>query len=340
MEQVLAASYLSAMEKCLEQLGIKDFLTHVGFNQSRVLDPNGYISLNELKNAVSEAYRLSRIPHFGILYGLTLSILNHGFLGYAAMSSPTFGAAIQIVLSYLSTRTNLITIGLHVSDKSKYSYITINVNTSDELLVRFLTEATLTHLLKMRQFLTNCTRPIVKIELQYEQPDYLEEYEALFQSRPNFNAGVNRVWIQNEELSYPIQFADDASYQLAKGQLDEIEKHLSLKDDLISKIKTILLTQNLNQCTMETIASQLCMTSRTLRRHLLNSGVTYKELLDELREQKAKKFLLNNQLSITEIGFLLGFQDTSNFSKAFKKWTGCSPKEYREHHEKGGSNEV
>nr|WP_255541672.1 helix-turn-helix transcriptional regulator [Legionella bononiensis] len=83
---------------------------------------------------------------------------------------------------------------------------------------------------------------------------------------------------------------------------------------------------------MEEIASKLCMTSRTLRRHLQKLQVTYQELLDEVREQKAKTFLLNNGISITEVSFLLGFNDTSSFTKAFKRWTGLTPSEYKEQH--------
>ncbi|HEL8445800.1 TPA: helix-turn-helix transcriptional regulator, partial [Legionella pneumophila] len=121
--------------------------------------------------------------------------------------------------------------------------------------------------------------------------------------------------------------------QLAKRQLQELEKKMSLKEDMASKIKSILINQNLNHASMDEIASRLCMTSRTLRRHLQRLDVTYQELLDEVREQKAKTFLLNNNISMTEISFLLGFQDTSNFSKAFKRWTGVTPTEYREKHE-------
>ncbi|KTD82616.1 AraC family transcriptional regulator [Legionella waltersii] len=332
MEKVLAANYLSAMEKCLEQLGIDHFLDKMGFDQSKLQDPNAYINLDELKRVVQEAYQLSRCPHLGIMYGSAVSILNHGFVGYAAMSSPTFGSAIQTVLSYLNTRTSLVSIELQASTPSKNSYVTIKVNTVDELLILFFTEAVIAHIINMRQFLTNCREPPLKIELQYSKPDYVDKYESLFQSCLVFNAEETRFWIREEELQYPIQFADDASYQLAKKQLEEIKSQLFLKDDLVSKIKTILLNENLHQSSMETVAKQLCMTSRTLRRRLISMGVTYQELLDELREQKAKKFLLNNKLSITEISFLLGFQDTSNFSKAFKRWTGLSPTDYREQH--------
>ncbi|KGP63391.1 transcriptional regulator [Legionella norrlandica] len=332
MDQIIAANYLSTLEKCLEQFGINHFLEKIGIDPARVHDPNAYLSSNEFNNIVMEAYRLSQCPQLGLVFGQSLSIVNHGFLGYAAMSSPTFGAAIHTVLSYLNTRTSLLSLELSQLNKENNAYVKLLPHTQDVFLSRFITELTITHLIKMRNFLVNCISPPLKIELNYAEPPYVEYYNAVFQSEIIFNADNTRIWFKAEELDYPINFADDVSYQLAKTQLQEIEKNLSLKEDLASKIKSILINQNLNHASMEEIAGELCMTSRTLRRHLQRLEVTYQELLDEVREQKAKTFLLNNNISMTEISFLLGFHDTSNFSKAFKRWTGITPTEYREKH--------
>lgn len=329
MDQVIAANYLSTLEKCLEQFGVSHFLEKIGFDLIRVHDPNAYLTEGEFSRVVIEAYKLSQCPELGLIFGQNLSIVNHGFLGYAAMSSPTFGAAIQTVLHYLNTRTSLLSLELQLDNEESIS-VKLLLHTKEIVISRFMTEVALTHLVKMRNFLINCVSPPLKIELNYDEPPYAKYYQTIFQSEVVFNTESTRIWFKAEELDYPINFADDVSYQLAKTQLQEIEKNMSLKEDLGSKIKSILINKNLNHVGMEEIASELCMTSRTLRRHLQRLDVTYQELFDEVREQKAKTFLLNNNISMTEISFLLGFQDTSNFSKAFKRWTGITPTEYRE----------
>lgn len=332
MDHVIAANYLSNLEKCLEQLGVEHFLTKINFDPDRVLDPAAYVTMDELKYVISEAYRLSQCPQLGLIFGQSLSILNHGFLGYAAMSSPTLGEAIRTILSYLNTRTSLLHITLKTSDNDQEVTIEFSARTDDPLISRFLIELAIMHLSKIRALLVGSSTPFLRIELNYDKPPYADFYQELFKTEIVFNAQFCRVLGDAEELNYPVPFADDVSYQLAKAQLQEIVKNLSLNEDLNSKIKSILLNKNLNELSMEDIASQLCMSSRTLRRHLQRLNITYQELFDEVREQKAKAFLLNQHISMTEISFLLGFHDTSNFSKAFKRWTGITPSEYRAQH--------
>ncbi|MBL7479479.1 AraC family transcriptional regulator [Legionella bononiensis] len=332
MDRVIAANYLVNLEKCLEQFGVFQFLSKIGIDSVRVHDPLAYLSMAEFKQVITSAYSLSNCPYLGLVFGQSLSIVNHGFLGYAAMSSPTLGTAIQTTLSYLNTRTSLLSLELHQAANQKRAYIQIISLTEDPVISRFMTELAIIHFMKMRSFLINSSIPCPRIDINYAKPDYADFYEQVFQTEVVFDAQCSRVWIEAEELYAPINFADDVSYQLAKNQLQEIAKNLTSKEDLISKIKTIVLNHSLNHLSMEEIASKLCMTSRTLRRHLQKLQVTYQELLDEVREQKAKTFLLNNGISITEVSFLLGFNDTSSFTKAFKRWTGLTPSEYKEQH--------
>lgn len=329
LDQVIAANYLSSLEKCLEQLGVDNFLQQIGFDQSRVHDPAAFLTLAEFRNVILEAYRLSGCSELGLVFGQALSIVNHGFLGYAAMSSPTLGTAIQTVLNYLNTRTSVLSVELH-KPRIDHVYLQLIIHSNDDLLERFVTEFALMHLIKMRAFLIGSATPSLKIELSYERPPYYEYYQELFQTELVFNTHHNIVWIKEEELHYPLHFSDDVSFQLANAQLQELSKMLSFDDNLKNKIKAILLDNQLTLLGMDEIAKQLCMSSRTLRRHLHKLNITYQELVDEVRQEKAKTFLLNNKLSLTEIGYLLGFHDTSNFSKAFKRWTGYTPKEYRD----------
>ncbi|WP_115343482.1 AraC family transcriptional regulator [Legionella moravica] len=330
VERVIAANYLVSLEKCLEQFGVFQFLSQIGIDPVRVHDPSLYLSMAEFKRVIEAAYKLSNCPHLGLAFGQSLSIVNHGFLGYAAMSSPTLETAIQTMLSYLNTRTSLLSLELHQEAHLKSAYIQIISLTEDPLISRFMTELVLIHFINMRAFLINSSVPCPRIDVDYAKPEYAEYYEQIFQIRVVFAAPCSRVWLEAGELNAPIHFADDVSYQLAKNQLQEIAKNLSSNEDLISKIKAVILHSNLNHLSMDEIASTLCMTSRTLRRHLQKLEVTYQELLDEVREQKAKTFLLNNGISITEVSFLLGFNDTSSFTKAFKRWTGLTPSEYKD----------
>ena len=80
----------------------------------------------------------------------------------------------------------------------------------------------------------------------------------------------------------------------------------------------------------ENIAEDLYMSQRSLQRRLREEGTTYKELLNETRRDLAAQYIKVSGVSINEITYLLGFSEPSNFSRAFKRWTGVSPSEYRQ----------
>jgi len=73
------------------------------------------------------------------------------------------------------------------------------------------------------------------------------------------------------------------------------------------------------------------MSLRSLQRRLNDEGTSYKDLLDETRRELASHYMAESHRSINEITYLLGFSEPSNFSRAFRRWTGCSPSAYREH---------
>jgi AraC-like DNA-binding protein len=77
-----------------------------------------------------------------------------------------------------------------------------------------------------------------------------------------------------------------------------------------------------------TVARRLGMSARNLQRHLASEGTSFSALLNEARITLARNYVDEGRLSVTEIAFVLGFADTSTFSRAFKRWTGVAPRQY------------
>ncbi len=84
-----------------------------------------------------------------------------------------------------------------------------------------------------------------------------------------------------------------------------------------------------DECTAETIASAMKMSSRTLQRRLDDEGVRFSVLLDRVRERVAKQLLANEALALAEVAYRVGFSDLATFSRAFKRWTGVAPGGFR-----------
>jgi len=86
------------------------------------------------------------------------------------------------------------------------------------------------------------------------------------------------------------------------------------------------------QSTIEEAASRLAMSKRTLQRQLNQESSSYKEVLNLTRQALAEHYLASSVISPPEISFLLGYQDSNSFLRAFKGWTGTTPGEYRSEH--------
>lgn len=328
MKKATAASYLSILDKCLKQCGVHDFLAQINFDVARIHDPTAFLDLEEFNYIVKAAYQLSGCSYLGIVFGQHLSIANHGFLGYAALTSPTLRTAIQTLLNFLNTRTGLLHCSLH-DNSIQQTGVEFKLLIEDKLAERFVSELAIVHLVHLRKSFTNTDAPCLRIDVAYKKPLYHEYYQQILGIPINFNQAATGVWFKSHELDCPMSLADDVSYQQAKAQLELLTLELNLKDELPDRIKKLLLEEDNFQLNMEQIASKLFLTPRTLRRHLQRYQVSYQDLLDSTREERAKQLLSFTSEPITEIALTLGFHDTSNFTKAFKRWTNLTPSEYR-----------
>ncbi|MGH1371743.1 MAG: helix-turn-helix domain-containing protein [Cellvibrionaceae bacterium] len=118
----------------------------------------------------------------------------------------------------------------------------------------------------------------------------------------------------------------DSSEALALKDLQLLEE-----SNLIHRVKQLILKQlSLGTPQQESIASILNISTRQLQRRLSAQGVSFGELLQQTRQAQAHEFLKDPNMAVVDVGLSLGFQDQSNFTKAFKKWTNETPKQYRQ----------
>lgn len=101
------------------------------------------------------------------------------------------------------------------------------------------------------------------------------------------------------------------------------------RDEIIVCIEQVLAQQLDNTPTADGMADMFCVSKRTFNRKLNAMGVSYRQLHDSVKSKAARQYLLGSQRTITDIAARLGYADPSNFTKAFRSWQGCSPREYR-----------
>jgi AraC-like DNA-binding protein len=101
------------------------------------------------------------------------------------------------------------------------------------------------------------------------------------------------------------------------------------REDVIACIEAVLM--ELDPCaSADDVARVFCVSNRTFFRKLRAADISFRDLCEEVRGKMAMGFILEGRQSIASISHCMGYSDPSNFTKAFRKWVGCSPKEYRD----------
>jgi AraC-like DNA-binding protein len=174
-------------------------------------------------------------------------------------------------------------------------------------------------------------RQIVKaVCFTHDDPGYRVEYERIFGVPVVFGSDMNAIRI-DESLMSSFEFPTSSPYVTevlrnhAEGLLQKLESERSTRDQ-VEKLLTPLLQSG--EGSMHLISDKLCCSRQTLFRKLKSEGVTFEQVLDELRHKLSLNYLNANKISVKETARLVGYSDSAAFSRAFKRWTGSSPREY------------
>jgi AraC-like DNA-binding protein len=137
-------------------------------------------------------------------------------------------------------------------------------------------------------------------------------------------------------ISFPAAAMNDplsgASPELAQYNDTIVKDYLARLDkaDVVGRVRAKIIERlSSGDCSRRKVASDVCMSEETLHHQLAQCTTSFHELLNDTRKELALGYLMERALSVTEITFLLGFSDVSNFTRAFKRWTGTSPTLYR-----------
>ncbi|GAB3032677.1 putative HTH-type transcriptional regulator AraC [Nocardioides flavus (ex Wang et al. 2016)] len=156
--------------------------------------------------------------------------------------------------------------------------------------------------------------------------------EAASRSRLGFDAPFSYLHMPARTLQAACRFPDPISYELA---VTELQQALARRADTPEFTRRVwaLLDDGSGARTIQSVADEFSMSSSTLKRRLAAEGTSFRELLQQSMVDRARKRLLDPSTSVGEVANELGYSDLTNFSHAFKKWTGSSPSHFRREHE-------
>jgi AraC-like DNA-binding protein len=155
------------------------------------------------------------------------------------------------------------------------------------------------------------------------------DYFSFFRCPVEFEADHNQIILPLEVVNKRLTSSNPQLAQINDQVMINYLADLD-KDDIIQQVKVAIIEQlPSGNVTDEKISEAVYTSKRSLQRKLNEQGTTFKTILTEVREDLALKYIHDRKLTLTEISFMLGFSEMSSFSRAFKRWTGESPKEFR-----------
>jgi AraC-like DNA-binding protein len=168
-------------------------------------------------------------------------------------------------------------------------------------------------------------------EVTHPEPPYREVYDRLWQVPITFNAGRNAIQSAPDLGEKPIQSENRYVFGVFTERADVLLEELKNSKTVRGRVESLLLPLlHTGEVGIETIARKMDTSRQTLYRNLKAEGVTFEKVLDELRHRMALHYLAGKRISVTETAYLVGFSDSSTFSRAFKRWTGTRPRSVRE----------
>jgi AraC-like DNA-binding protein len=136
--------------------------------------------------------------------------------------------------------------------------------------------------------------------------------------------------LQSPAIRSTKRFADPGLCAVLDRHAEELLAKYPREDSLIERLRAIIKQQlSGGDASLERVAQQLGMSGRTLQRKLRDHGSSHQELLDEMRRDLAMRHLREPEMAICEVAYLLGFSESSALHRAFKRWTGMTPSEFR-----------
>jgi AraC-like DNA-binding protein len=245
-------------------------------------------------------------------------------LGHAWIASRTLLEALQRFARYHLLLSNNVDIRLEEAQGS-YQLICNFLDPMDS----YNTDGIVAFVLEMcRQSYGNDLVPL-EVQLSRMEPLDTEVIDDFFRCHVVYGASENILIFNSTDL---IRRLDGANSAVAAAMDEVIIRYLAdLNDnDVVNRVRKAVAEKLIHgEPGKQELADELNMSPRTLQRRLEEENTSVKEIIDETRHQLSLNFLDQSHYSIKEVAYALGFSDPSNFARAFKRWTGKTPRQYR-----------
>ena len=298
-----------------------------GLTEEYFRNPDNPIAYELMGRVVSESARATGCPHFGLLIGQRGNASTLGAPGFLLRHAPDVVTALNEAISNIDLHDRGATAFIEVGDATTllgYTIYNARVEGADQI-----GDAAVAIMWNVMRGLCGPEWQPLEVCFRRDAPADLGAYHRFFFQVPlRFNSLHNALIFSTEWLARPVQNADPLLRHHLMQHVDDMRRY-SNQDFREKAYQALLFLLGSQRCTLDELARHFSMHQRTLNRRLKDSGTSFRELYAEARHQTARQLLCDTRSSIENIASLLGYSDGTAFNRAFSRWEGVPPAQWR-----------
>lgn len=317
--QMMAEDWGIPAEKVLEGTGL---------SPAQLGDPDLMVPFADVVTLFNNGYRLCGSSDIGLRYAAQLRPSSHGLLSAALLTSNDLQSVIDLFYDYLGLIAPFLL--LHQEERGNNRLLVLEVISDlpdlDPVVTYDIAMLSTYNVAKL--ILGDRTRELV-FHFAHAAPRHAEAYSKFFDCHTQFSASCYAVSVPKSLLGSRVATSDADTHRLLVDQIGERMNQVHSQSSFVDSVRTHLKRNEAPLPRMNDVASAFNMSARTFRNRLRRHNTSFQELLDRERHEQALHYLRSTSKPVKEIAYMLGFQESSNFSRVFKKWTGVTPLDFR-----------
>lgn len=302
-------------------------LLGTGITPAQLRDAEALISREqEMRLIENLILALPQVPALGFELGLQYNVATFGIWGFALRTSRTLREALERCLRYLPLSTAYCRFW-PVIDEREFAFCA-DPGAIPQHLRQFLLERdTATAVNLVKELSLSGIRPR-GLEYEGPAPAHAACIEALCGIAPRYGGARNAIVLRREDAEIPLPMYDAHLARLLDDQCRAQLKRRQVSG-ATGQVRQLILGPLGLVASIEDVAQHIAMAPRSLRRKLEEEGTSFRDLVEAERRQLAVQLLQGTQMKLDEIALQLGYGDTASFTRAFRRWFGQAPGEYR-----------
>ncbi|AIY42891.1 Transcriptional regulator [Collimonas arenae] len=266
-------------------------------------------------------------PLLGLHLGQTITPAHLGALGYVMATCANLGAALMRLVEY----QRLLYEGNPMIIQAEETDIIIEWKPDYGRFGPLIDESGIVGMLQIARSITGHRCGAKEVCFANPAPQDIKPYVDWFQCPVLFDQPATKLRFPINLLARPLLQADPILVLVLEQQVDAMLEDLPRTDDFENEVRRHIARLISNgEPELEHVAEKMHLSVRTLRRRLNEHGLNFRSLRENIRHRMAEHYLLDQRLHLAEIGQLLGYNDQSAFTRAFRRWTGRTPLSYQQ----------